>query len=122
MKRSKWLFNTTLADCKTNGCDTKLGVVGVFDTEKTHWKYYVVSYYVNSLNDVKTSSDLCGYSGYDLDMTAVQKYGKEYTSLEEGKVFIEEYKTKWETGSNSTLEEKRDKKLSQLLDDEDEKN
>jgi hypothetical protein len=121
MKRSKWLFNTTLKDCKTNGCDTKLGIVGVFDTEKTHWKYYVVSYYTNSLGDVKTSSDLCGYSGYDLDLNAVQKYGKEYPSLEEGKVFIEEYKTKWETGSNSTLEEKRDKKLSQLLDDEDEK-
>ena len=56
-----------------------------------------------------------------MDLNAVQKYGKEYPSLEEGKVFIEEYKTKWETGSNSTLEEKRDKKLSQLLDDEDEK-
>ena len=122
MKRSKWLFNTTLADCKTNGIDTKLGVVGIFDTEKTHWKYYVVSYYVNSFNDVKTSQDLCGYSGYDLDMQAVQKYGKEYPSLEEGKIFIEEFKTKWETGSNSTLEEKRDKKLSQLLDDKDKQN
>jgi len=48
----------------------------------------------------------------------VQKYGKEYTSKEEGIAFIEEYKTKWETGSNSTIEEKRDKKLSQILDDE----
>ena len=114
MKRSKWLFNTTLADCKTNGSDTKLGVVGIFDTEKTHWKYYVVSYYVNSLSNFKTSQDLCGYSGYDLDMQAVQKYGKEYPSLEEGKIFIEEFKTKWETGSNSTLEEKRDKKLNDL--------
>ena len=118
MKRSKWLFNTTLKDCKTNGCDTKLGIVGIFDTEKSHWKYYVVSYYVNSLNDPKTSSDLCGYSGYDLDLNTIQKYGKEYTTKEEGMAFIDEYKTKWETGSNSTLEEKRDKKLSQLLDDE----
>lgn len=121
MKRSKWLFSAGLKDCKTNGCDTKLGIVGIFDTDKSHWKYYVISYYTNSLGDVKTSSDLCGYSGYDLDLNSVQKYGKEYPSKEEGIVFIEEYKTKWETGSNSTLEEKRDKKLSQLLDDEDEK-
>ena len=121
MKRSKWLFNTTLKDCKTNTYDTKVGIVGIFDTKKSHWKYYVVSYYVNHAGDCKTASDLCSYSGYDLDMNAVQEYGKEYPSLEEGKVFIEEYKTKWESGSNSTLEEKRDKKLSQLLDDEDEK-
>jgi hypothetical protein len=118
MKRSKCLFNTTLKDCTTNGCDTKLGIVGIFDTEKSHWKYYVVSYYINPNNDPKTSSDLCGYSGYDLDLNTVQKYGKEYTTKEEGMDFIDEYKTKWETGSNSTLEEKRDKKLSQLLDDE----
>jgi hypothetical protein len=118
MKRSKWLFSTELKDCKTNGCDTKLGIVGIFNTDKVLWKYYVLSYYVNSDNYYKTSGDLCGYSGYDLDLNMVQKYGKEYTSKEEGIAFIEEYKTKWETGSNSTLEEKRDKKLSQILDDE----
>ena len=121
MKRSKWLFNTTLKDCKTNTYDTKVGIVGIFDTEKILWKYYVVSYYVNSQNNYYTSSDLCHYSGYDLDMGTVEKYGKLFSTKEDGMTFIDEYKTKWETGSNSTLEEKRDKKLSQLLDDEDEK-
>ena len=29
----------------------------MFDTDKSHWKYYVVSYYTNSLGDVKISSD-----------------------------------------------------------------
>ncbi len=118
MKRSKWLFSTTLKDCKTAGYDTKLGIVGIFNTDKVLWKYYVLSYYVNSDNYYKTSGDLCGYNSQDIDLNAVEKYGKEYPSLEEGKVFIEEYKIKWESGSNSTLEEKREKKLSQILDDE----
>ena len=29
MKRSKLLFKTTLKDCKTDGFDTELGIVGV---------------------------------------------------------------------------------------------
>lgn len=118
MKRSKWLYNTILKECKTNSYDTKLGVVGIFDTEKVLWKYYVVSYYVNSSNDARTSEDICGQTGQDLTTVSVPRYGKEFKTIEEGIEFIETYKIKWETGSNSTLEEKRDKKLSQILDEE----
>ena len=38
------------------------------------------------------------------------------TNKEEGIKFIQEYKIKWETGSNNTTEELRDQKLDELLD------
>ena len=121
MKRSKILYKVDLKDCQEYGFDVKLATVGVFETDKVNWKYYVVSYYKNNDNLAKTSTDICGRPGEELTNTSVERYGKEFKTSDECKEFIDTYKIKWETGSNSTLEEKRDKKLSQLLDDEDEK-
>jgi len=45
-----------------------------------------------------------------------RRYGKEFKTKEEGYKFIQDYKIKWETGSNNTSEEVRDQKLDELLD------
>ena len=46
----------------------------------------------------------------------LSRYGKEFKTKEEGYKFIQDYKIKWETGSNNTTEEVRDQKLDELLD------
>jgi hypothetical protein len=68
-----------------------LGVYGIFSTTKVEWKYYVISY--------KTNAN-----------------GREYKTVDDAKKFIQEYKVKWETGSNNTTQEVRAKKLDDILD------
>lgn len=118
MKRSRILYKVALKDCQEYGFDVKLATVGIFETDKVSWKYYVVSYYINSNNDIKTSTDICGTVGTELTNAAVERYGKSFKTMEECKDFIDTYKIKWESGSNSTLEEKRDQKLNEILGDD----
>lgn len=93
---------------------TNLGVYGIFNTAKVEWKYYVISYKINSGN-IFLTSEICGYS-QEATFDSVRRYGKEFKTKEEGVQFIQEYKIKWETGTNNTTEEIRDKKLDDILD------
>lgn len=42
-------------------------------------------------------------------------YGRLVQTFEEGRKFCDEFKMKWETGSNNTTSEQRDKKLEEIL-------
>jgi len=111
MRKTKMLFTTKVNDFN----NVELGVYGVFDTEKVEWKYYVVSYTTSTYGNLKMSSEICNSYG-ELDSSSAQRCGKEFKTKEEGINFIEDFKIKWETGSNITIEEKRDQKLKDILD------
>jgi hypothetical protein len=111
MKKTKMLFTTKVNDFN----NVELGVYGIFDTEKVEWKYFVVSYTQGSYGSLKMSNEICNTYG-ELDATNVQRCGKEFKTKEEGIQYINEFKIKWETGSNTTIEEKRDQKLKDILD------
>jgi uncharacterized protein YqgV (UPF0045/DUF77 family) len=51
-----------------------------------------------------------------LTFDSINRHGKEYKTIEDAKKFIQEYKVKWETGSNNTTQEVRAKKLDDILD------
>ena len=61
--------------------------------------------------------DVCNCS-YNQEATydSIVRYGKEFKTKEEGIKFIQDYKIKWETGSNNTTQEVRAKKLDDILD------
>lgn len=106
------LFSTKISDFGS----TELGVYGVFDTEKVEWRYFVVSYMNGSYTgSFKMTAEICN-SYVELDSSSAVRSGKEFKTKEEGIQYIEDFKIKWETGSNTTLVEKRDKKLNDLLD------
>ena len=89
-----------------------VGIYGIFDTEKVLWKYYVISF-ENKGNTFYLTSELCPFyekATYD----TVKRQGKEFKTCEEAREWILDYKTKWESGSNNTTEEIRDKKLGDL--------
>lgn len=44
-------------------------------------------------------------------------YGKMFEYKEDAIKYIDDFKIKWETGSNQTVQEKRDKKLGDILDE-----
>ena len=106
MLKGRFLYQLKLRD------HSDVGIYGIFDTEKVLWKYFVISY-ENSGNSFHLTSELCHY--YEkATYETIRRQGKEFKTVEDGKVFINDYKIKWETGSNNTTEEVRDKKLGDL--------
>ena len=109
MNKGRFLHQEKLKD------HSDLGVYGIFSTTKVEWKYYVISYSTNSNNKVNLTSELCTHT-QEANFETIARHGKEYKTVEEAKQFIQEYKVKWETGSNNTTQEVRAKKLDDILD------
>ena len=120
MKRSKILYEADITDYKyKNGVisyDIKLGVYGVFDTTEVRWTYYLISFY-NQGGRIMLTEDLCSHVGLDAHSARVNC--EETKSVEEGREFIQDFKIKWETGSNDSKSKIREDKISNILDDED---
>lgn len=118
MQRGKFLHTQKIKDHKSGGNDVDLSVYGVFETVKVEWKYYVISYYNKPNSSFMLTCDVCGCT-YNQEATydTITRYGKKFETKEEGVKFIQEYKIKWETGSNSTTQEVRDQKIDDILGD-----
>lgn len=117
MQKGKFIYKSKIKEYKSNGLDVELGIYGIFDTKKVKWNYYIISYNIDPQNNIRLTEDVCGRSctaTYDL----IEAYGKQVANADEGRKFIEEYKCKWETGSNDTTQEMRDKKIGEILDEE----
>ena len=111
------LYTTHPKDYKTNSNDIQLGVYGIFNTEKVLWTYHVISYYNKPNGTIHLTEDICG-KYLDATYDYIKSYGKKFDTMEDGRKFIEEYKVKWETGSNNTTQQIRDKKIDELLDED----
>jgi hypothetical protein len=110
MNKGRFLHEEKIKD------HSNLGVYGIFSTTKVEWKYYVISYSINSSsNKVALTSELCGYT-QEATFETISRQGKEYKTVDDAKKFIQDYKVKWETGSNNTTQEVRAKKLDDILD------
>lgn len=104
----KLLYNIDVPDLYC-----KLAVYGIFDTQKVHWDYYAVS---TGTNGRTFSQHIC--STYtEIDESSIRRYGKAFEYKEDAMKYIDDFKTKWETGSNQTVQEKREEKLNDLLDE-----
>ena len=117
MQRGKFLYTQKIKDHKSGPNDVDLSVYGVFETSKVEWKYYVISHYSRPNSSFFLTMDVCGCT-YNQEATyeSICKYGKKFNTKEEGVQFIQEYKIKWETGSNNTTQEVRDQKIDDILE------
>ena len=115
MNRHKKLYSTTIKGYdKIANNDIEFSVFGIFDTQKVKWDYYVISAVHSAQNKLFLTEDICGrYTPADMD--TLVRYGKKFQTKEEGQTFIEEFKIKFETGSNNTQQEVRDKKIDEIL-------
>ena len=91
----------------------KLVVYGLFDTLKVYWEYYAVS---TGTNGSSLSQHICN-TFTSVDESSIKRYGKLFEYKEDAIKYIDDFKTKWETGSNQTIQEKREEKLNDLLDE-----
>ena len=111
----KILYTLTIKGFR-NGDDLEIGVFGLFDTQKVHWTYYMISYYRNIKGDLFLTDDVClcthtQAATYD----TIKRFGKICNTVDEGKQYLEAFKMKWDSGYNNTSSEMRDKKLDELL-------
>ncbi len=96
-------------------------VYGLFDSLNIKWEYYVVSLFcVNSwssganywlTDDISNRKNgICKIGEY-----AISSYGRCFPSLDDAKVYVDKFKTCWETSLNIDSQEMRDKKLKELI-------
>ncbi len=109
MNKGRFLHEEKIKD------HSNLAVYGIFSTTKVEWKYYVISYNTTANGGVKLTPELCSYA-QEATYETIARQGKEYKTVEDAKKFIQEYKVKWESGSNNTTQEVRAKKLDDILD------
>jgi len=113
MLKGKMLYSAKIDGYNSGGNDVELGVYGLFNTEKVRWTYHVISYYkING--GIRLTEDVCGRF-IDGTYEKIEFYGKKFDTKELGEKFIEEYKCKWETGSNEAIQEIRDRKIGEIL-------
>jgi len=116
MIKGKFLHTTKIKDYKYEGTDVEFSVYGLFETEKSHWTYYVISHLSKPTGMILTP-DLCRYEQQATN-TTIAGYGKKFAIKEEGIKYIQEFKDKWEYGSNDTRQERRDEKINDVLGNE----
>jgi hypothetical protein len=114
METGRMLYETDI-----QGQNYKLGVYGIFDTQKVRWTYHVISYEkkAGGAGNIMLTYAICG-TYKQPEYSDIRKYGKQFETKELGQKFIEDYKMKWESGSNITKQEMRDRKIDDILDEE----
>jgi len=110
MKTGRVLYHADIKD------HNKLGVYGIFDTTNVRWSYYVISYTVQN-SKLFLTPELCGYK-QEATYVEIESRGRKFETKELGQSFIQDYKIKWETGSNDTKGEIRSKKIDDILENE----
>ncbi len=119
---SRIINKTEPKDLKRNyfGTNHQVFIVtfGIFETQTSTWKYYLTSC-IDRSNQLSITCDVCKLSGgqevASATIGSIQVYGRPLKTPEEGIKWAEEFKMKWESGSNDLLSEVRDKKLEEIL-------
>ncbi len=120
MLKSKTLYSVDPKDyLRGNNTQVTLRVIGVFDTSKVHWVYYAVSTTTSvSTNTLNMTDDIGSGNGIiSCNTDCVRAYGVKFADMDSAKKYIDDFKIKWETGSNNTIQEVRDQKLKELTDE-----
>jgi len=117
-KHGRILYSTKVDNMTSMGDDVNVGVYGVYTTSNSgngNWKYYLISFKKNG-SSLRLTSE---WHSYPVDATydTIEKHAKEISSVDDGKKICDEFKMKWITGSNDTLQHIRDEKLNEILKD-----
>jgi len=136
MTKSRFLYSVDLQGYERYGRKISLNVVGLFNTHDVSWNYYVVSTFNRSglfidnfsinfgnrmfiTDDVVADYKNISSSGVSLiDVTKISRFGIDFDDdLELAKKYVDDFKLKWETGSNNISQEIRDKKLKDIINE-----
>jgi len=97
--------------------DISLRIIGLFDTIKMLWTYHVVST-GTWIGKIRLTSDLHTNMYSDVyTVDNIKLHGRKFNTRQEAESFINEFRVKWETSSNNTIQEIRDEKLKELTNE-----
>lgn len=113
--RHKILYSVNPDGLIKDNTQVQLKVFGIFDTYKVIWKYYTVSV-ISIGNLYQFTDDICS-KNYACTIESIESYAKKFDDIEGAKKYVDDFKLKWETGSNNTIQEVRDQKLKELTDE-----
>jgi hypothetical protein len=122
MYRHKYFYTVKPKDYKTKHKgvyeDVTLRTIGLFNTEKLIWRYFAISTIGNGslymTPDITKAGMLSEVRETALVISDVLTYGIEFKDVDEAKKYVDSFVIKWETGSNNTIEEIRDKKIDMI--------
>lgn len=109
MIKLKKLHTTTIKEYSTSSRDVEFSIFGLFDTTKVEWSYFLVSHIGNEM-----TPDIGG-TVTSISIDKIKLFGKNFKTKELAMDFLTEFKEKWETGSNDIRQERRDKKINDIL-------
>jgi hypothetical protein len=112
----KLLYSTKVDGLKSSGQEITVGVYGIFKSQpgSGKWEYFLISYFLNKNGNIELTSDwhnIVHQATYDI----IQKYSKSVKDIDEGKKICDEFKLKWISGSNDTIQEVRETKIQKIL-------
>jgi len=130
MKYEKLLYKATPKDFKrkfeygmstgSSIVDINIHLYGIFDTNIVKWTYFISSVvqhgnsnYIS--NDIQSGSSKISGQFTTHSVFNIETFGLQFKSKEEAIKWVEDFKMKWETGSNDLVSEQRDKKLDEIL-------
>lgn len=120
-KNGKILYSIKVDGLKSGHDDVYVGVYGVFTTTQGsgQWLYYLVSYKndVSSSLGIRLTPDWHIYS-VTATVDVVESQAKKIDSVEAGKQICDDFKSKWISGSNSPIQQRREEKLNTILKEE----
>ncbi len=67
------------------------------------------------MNITQLTDDICTNTMFTIENILL--HAKKFDVMEDAKKYIDDFKIKWETGSNNTIQEVRDQKLKELTDE-----
>jgi len=117
MNHGKLLYSTKVDGMKSANDCIHVGVYGIFNSTPGNgvWRYYLISFTQDAVGKIKQLTPEWVGDFFGATIANVIRYSKEIQNLEDGIKACDEYKTKWVTGSNNTVQQKRDEKLTEIL-------
>jgi hypothetical protein len=113
----RMLYTTKVDGMKSGGLDVNVGIYGIFksDASKGHWDYYLISYKITVSGDFKLTNEWHSSCPIETTYETIMRHSKSVSSIDEGRKICDEYKLKWTSGSNDTIQERREEKISEIL-------
>ena len=111
--RHKILYSLDPVGLTKYNLQVQLNVIGIFNTYKVHWDYYAASTITTSMNEMQLTDDICS-GNFIFNIEKIKFSAIKFDDIEDAKKYIDDFKIKWETASNNTIQETRDQKLKEL--------
>ena len=120
MKKARHLNKVELKDYQkvfeSNKYDVSLATIGIFDTEKVFWRYYLTSLITVGSVD-RLTNDINSWlmePSMPISIHLIERC-REFKSAEESENWSNDFKSKWESGKNITKDVIRDNKINEVL-------